>query len=95
MLHATQLLNRRPPFGHEVLAYVKQLPQYTIEITQGNVVPSDGQSPVELELSIKCGLLHDMTDAPQPQKGEMRFREAAIVLTLTSDLDFVDFSRIA
>lgn len=87
-------MNRRPPFGQEVLAYLKQLPQYTVEVTEVNVVPSDGQSPVEVELSIECGLLCDLTDAPQPRKGKLRFREATVVVTVTSDLDYVDFSRI-
>ncbi|KAI0690593.1 hypothetical protein BC835DRAFT_1407505 [Cytidiella melzeri] len=94
-LRIETLLNRRPPFGHEVLAYVKQLPQYKVVITETNVTPSDGKSPVEVELVIQCGLLHELADAPQPKKGKSHFREATMVVTVTSDLDYVDFRRIS
>lgn len=90
-----QLLNRRPPFGHEVLAFVKQLPQYSLDVTELSVTPSDGKSPVEVELSIDCGLVSDLTEAPKPRKGKLRFRESSLVVIVNSDLDFVDFRRIS
>jgi ATP-dependent DNA helicase HFM1/MER3 len=88
------LLNRKPPFGHEVIAYVKQLPRYKLEISESGITPSDGTSPVEVELLVQCGLVDDIASVPQPRKGKMRFREATMLVTVTSDLDYIDFRRI-
>ncbi|KAJ7827539.1 hypothetical protein B0H14DRAFT_2814688 [Mycena olivaceomarginata] len=53
------LLNRRSPFGHEVLASVKELPQYTLAVQELGVHSNGGKNPVELELSITCGVAVD------------------------------------
>lgn len=89
-----QLLNRKPPFGHEILACVEQYPEYTLEIKEAHVTPSDGESAVEVELLVECGLLQEIADAPRSKKGKSKFREATVLITVTSDLDFVDFRRI-
>ena len=78
-----------------MLAFVKQLPQYSLEITEVNVTPSDGKSPVEVELSIDCGIVCDLTQAAQPRKGKSKFRESTLVLIVNSDLDYIDFRRIS
>ncbi|KAH9857195.1 P-loop containing nucleoside triphosphate hydrolase protein [Lenzites betulinus] len=86
-------LNRKPPFGHDILASVNQLPQYTVGITEIDTTPQkDG---VEVELSIDCGLVRDVK-APKTKKNKKQRRwDLTMVLTLTSDNNFVDFRRIS
>lgn len=91
---ALQLLNRRPPFGNEVLASVKQMPMYALTITEENVRARGGNNPIEVGLSIECRILnHDVYDKSH-KKSKFRGQDMTIVLTVNSDLDFVDFRRI-
>ncbi|CAL1705677.1 unnamed protein product [Somion occarium] len=93
-LRLEQLLNRRPPFGNELLASVKQLPEYFLEVSEVDVATQNGEGPVEVELSIKCGLLHDEGVGAKPKKSRSKGQDWTVVLTVNSDLDFVDFRRI-
>ncbi|KAJ6531293.1 hypothetical protein B0H19DRAFT_1242397 [Mycena capillaripes] len=87
------LLNRRPPFGHEVLASVRELPQYTLVVKEVEVHSNGGKDPVEIELSITCGLALEPSNGPKGKKQKGRTQMTAI-LTLTSDSEMVDFRRI-
>ncbi|KAJ7709458.1 hypothetical protein B0H17DRAFT_1190666 [Mycena rosella] len=87
------LLNRRPPFGNEVLASVKELPQYTLAIKEVDVQTNGGKDPVEIELAITCGLEVEPLNPSKGRKQKGRTQMTAI-LTLTSDLEFIDFRRI-
>ncbi|KIP12314.1 hypothetical protein PHLGIDRAFT_330071 [Phlebiopsis gigantea 11061_1 CR5-6] len=88
------LLNRRPPFGHQVLAIVNQFPQYYIEVEEIGTTHSDGSSPVEVELAVTCGLLDDSdTGAGLPKKSKSKYKDMTQILTVSSDLDYVDFRR--
>jgi ATP-dependent DNA helicase HFM1/MER3 len=92
-----QLLNRRPPFGLEVLASARELPEYSLSITEVEVTSSlGGQKPVEVELSVECSLMadHSTAGASKAKKQQGRGSNMTTVLTLTSDLDFIDFRRI-
>jgi ATP-dependent DNA helicase HFM1/MER3 len=90
-------LNRRPPFGFEVLASARELPEYSLSITEVDVRSSVGsQKPVEVELSVECSLVTDHFSAgpSKAKKHQGRGSNMTTVLTLTSDLDFIDFRRI-
>ncbi|KAJ6490475.1 hypothetical protein DFH09DRAFT_1003499 [Mycena vulgaris] len=87
------LLNRRPPFGNEVLASVNELPQYTLAIKEVEVHSNGGKDPVEIELSITCGLAVEQLNPSKGRKQKGRTQMTAI-LTLTSDSEMVDFRRI-
>ncbi|KAI9069106.1 P-loop containing nucleoside triphosphate hydrolase protein [Trametes sanguinea] len=88
-----KLLNRKPPFGHEVLASVDQLPRYTVTISEEDMsVQKDG---VEVELSIECGLAQNMKNQKAKKGKKQRRWDMTLVLTLTSDNTFVDFRRIS
>ncbi|KAF7337997.1 ATP-dependent DNA helicase MER3 [Mycena venus] len=87
------LLNRRAPFGHEILACVKEFPQYTLAVKEIGVSSNGGKDPVEVELSITCGLAVEQSNGPKGKKLKGRTQMTAI-LTLTSDLEMVDFRRI-
>ncbi|THG99966.1 hypothetical protein EW026_g2490 [Hermanssonia centrifuga] len=88
------LLGRRPPFGNEILALIKQLPRYSLNVTQTNVNPSDGKNPVEVDISVDCGLLEE-AGCGDRKKNKTKARNATLIVTVTSDLDFIDFRRIS
>ncbi|KIY42928.1 P-loop containing nucleoside triphosphate hydrolase protein [Fistulina hepatica ATCC 64428] len=86
------LLNRKPPFGHEIIASLNEMPQYALKLKEIEVTASDGKKPVQVELNIECGLLVPRTKSNN--KSPRSFDMTAI-LTLTSDMDFIDFRRIS
>ncbi|KAJ7172122.1 Sec63 Brl domain-containing protein [Mycena filopes] len=90
------LLNRRSPFGHEVLAAVREFPQYTLAIQEIEVHSNGGKDPVEIELSISCGFVAvEPTSGSKGKKARGRtYTQMTAILTVTSDLEMVDFRRI-
>jgi hypothetical protein len=84
------LLNRKPPFGTDVISMAKSLPRYSLSVTERSISSGEFGS-VEVKLSIQCGLLEEVD-----RKGKRKAlgRDITYVLTLTSDLTFVDFRRI-
>ncbi|OJA17319.1 hypothetical protein AZE42_04133 [Rhizopogon vesiculosus] len=81
------------PFGFEVLAAANELPKYFLALKDVKVSPSDGSSPVDIELSIECGIIWDNRASKASKK-----RSSAgmtTLLTITSDFVFVDFRRIS
>ncbi|KAI6045611.1 hypothetical protein EDC04DRAFT_2888628 [Pisolithus marmoratus] len=90
-----ELLNRRPPFGSEVLAAAKEFPRYFLNVKETRTVPGDGKNPVEVELSIECGLVPDSMVSRKVKVPKRAGAEMTTILTLTSDLIFIDFRRIA
>jgi ATP-dependent DNA helicase HFM1/MER3 len=88
--HSTQLLSRRPPFGREVLSSVMALPSYTLKLDEKRV-RGGGSDPLEVELCVQCGL---SVDSQPSKQRNTKYHDITNVLTLTSDLDFVDFRRI-
>lgn len=91
-IHKPQLLNRRPPFGHEVLASVREMPQYMLHIVEENVSTFGGRKPVEIDLRITCSLKEPLI-ASTKQK-QRKSIGPTTVLTVTSELEFIDFRRI-
>ncbi|KLO07339.1 P-loop containing nucleoside triphosphate hydrolase protein [Schizopora paradoxa] len=88
------LLNRRPPFGHEILAFVNDLPQYDVSIVENGVRTFGGKRPVEVDLDITCSILATSNaKGSRNTKQKSRSSGMASILTLTSDLDFIDFRR--
>ena len=88
-----QLLNRKPPFGQELLATVNQLPQYTITITESYISTQD--DGVEVTLSMECGLVRDIKPSKAKKAKKQKRWDMTLVLTLTSDHTFIDFRRIS
>ncbi|KAI0807705.1 P-loop containing nucleoside triphosphate hydrolase protein [Fomes fomentarius] len=88
-----QLLNRKSPFGYEVLAAVNQLPQFTLDVIEDGV--STGKNGVEVELSIVCGLVREVKACGSKKNKKHKRHDMAMVLTLTSDNNFIDFRRIS
>ncbi|KAG1761698.1 Sec63 Brl domain-containing protein [Suillus occidentalis] len=94
-LRLEELLNRRSPFGSEVLLAAKELPNYFLALTELKVSPSDGKSPVEVELSVECGLLLDKRTSTGSKKQKRGGFDMTTLLTITSDFVFIDFRRIS
>ncbi|KAI0062246.1 P-loop containing nucleoside triphosphate hydrolase protein [Artomyces pyxidatus] len=90
------LLNRKPGFGHAVLASLAELPQYTLKLTEISISAPGGGQPVEIDLAIECGVVVGDRPSykPRGQKNRGHY-DMTIVLTLTSDMDFIDFRRIS
>ncbi|TFY71871.1 hypothetical protein EVG20_g1121 [Dentipellis fragilis] len=90
------LLNRKQPgFGYNVLAAVADLPQYFLKVTNGSVQTSEGQGPVEIELTIECGLKAEgSATVAKSKKYKPYALDYTSILTLTSDMELVDFRRI-
>lgn len=93
-LNCHQLLNRRSPFGLEVLTSVRELPQYHLNIKEVSVSSDGGNTPVTVELSVECGLADAPTKGTKTKKHKGRSMDMTAVLTMTSDLDLLDFRRI-
>ncbi|KAG1756350.1 DEAD-domain-containing protein, partial [Suillus paluster] len=94
-LRLEELLNRRSPFGSEVLLAANELPKYFLALTEAKVSPSDGKSPIDVELSIECGLLLDKRASTVSKKQKKSGFDMTSLLTITSDFVFVDFRRIS
>ncbi|KAH8117083.1 P-loop containing nucleoside triphosphate hydrolase protein [Phellopilus nigrolimitatus] len=92
------LLNRRPPYGHEVLAFVQDMPQYELKITASKDAISSyaGRKPVSVELTVECRIL-DALIGKKAKSNKQRSRSLGMtsILTTTSDMDFIDFRRIS
>ncbi|KAF9265706.1 P-loop containing nucleoside triphosphate hydrolase protein, partial [Marasmius fiardii PR-910] len=95
-LRLEALLNRRPPFGLQLLAAVKEFPLYSLKVVEKELYSGGGKKPVEVILGISCGLLEAPGDASSKVKKTKptRFANMTVVLTLTSDNQFIDFRRI-
>lgn len=77
-----------------MLAAAREFPSYTLKITELKVHSDGGRTPVDVELSIECGLAEE-TGPTKAKKQKSRFTHMTSVLTLTSDNVFVDFRRIS
>jgi ATP-dependent DNA helicase HFM1/MER3 len=78
-----------------MLAAIREFPTYSLSVSEARVESTGGSGPVVIELSIQCGLTEDPSVAKRAvkkQKGRSICMTA--VLTLTSDLELVDFRRI-
>ncbi|PCH39269.1 nucleoside triphosphate hydrolase protein [Wolfiporia cocos MD-104 SS10] len=89
-----KLLNRHPPFGYEVLAALRQFPQYVLKITEKRISTHTEKKAVEVDLSIECGLVLETESHLKTKTVENRFADMTTVLALTLDLGFIDFRRV-
>ena len=93
LLMKLQLLNRRSPFGFGVLASAAEFPQYSLSVKETDIF-SDGTNPVQVHLLIGCGLVNEVLPSIKPKKASRHAMSITVVLTLTSDMDMIDFRRI-
>ncbi|THH19463.1 hypothetical protein EW146_g1691 [Bondarzewia mesenterica] len=91
-LRLDAILNRKPGFGHEILAMAADLPRYRLTVKEISMDTS-GDS-VDVELSIECSLILDAAPSTKLKKNKWRHVDMTTLLTVTSDLDYIDFRRI-
>jgi len=69
----------------------QQLPDYTVEVAEKNVLSSGGREPVEITLSVSIALRSmDREDATNKRSKGLGMTSC---LVLTSDCHLVDFRR--
>ncbi|KAF4576318.1 Sec63 [Pleurotus pulmonarius] len=93
-LRIETLLNRRPPFGLDLMNSLKSFPQYFIKLKETDTTTYGGQSQVEkVSMLIECGLKAEWV---KPKSGRHKANGASMtsILTVTSDLEFIDYRRI-
>jgi ATP-dependent DNA helicase HFM1/MER3 len=73
---------------------VRELPRYDLQISVADVRSDGGHSPVRVELSVECKLLGDNEGNIKTRKHKGRRTDWTSILTLTSDLGFIDYRRI-
>jgi ATP-dependent DNA helicase HFM1/MER3 len=66
-----------------------------LKITEVEVSSGGGKKPVEIDLSIECGLEEEQASRFKAKKQKGRGINMTAILTVTSDMDFVDFRRIS
>ncbi|KAI9571366.1 DEAD-domain-containing protein [Boletus coccyginus] len=93
-LRIEELLNRRPPFGFEVLAAANEFPRYFLDIKELRSIRSKGNSPVEVEFVVQCGLTFGDSVPQRFKKPKSGKTEMTTLLIVTSDMVFIDFRRI-
>jgi ATP-dependent DNA helicase HFM1/MER3 len=74
------------------LKSLAELPQYQVKITELSTKADGGKSPVRVELRVACGLVTNNKSIGY--KSRDRGFDMSFVLTVTSDLELLDFRRI-
>ncbi|KAF8334682.1 uncharacterized protein EI90DRAFT_3121120 [Cantharellus anzutake] len=82
------LLNKKHPFGRELIQQAASLPDYIVGISEDNVVAEGGAKPVLVTLSVSISLHHAMI------LDKVKALGYTSVLTTTSDCRLIDFRRI-
>ncbi|KAG9103376.1 Sec63 [Ceratobasidium sp. 370] len=87
------LLNRRPPFGSDLVSAARSLPRYSISIVETSTAINHAKSALDVTLSIAIS-------AKLSQGKVNRFSKnfdtrSSSVLTVLSDNQYVDFRRIS
>ncbi|KAH9060008.1 P-loop containing nucleoside triphosphate hydrolase protein [Lactarius vividus] len=88
------LLNKKQASGHKILVAVRELPQYSVTIDELSVVHSTSDSPIDVELDIQCSVSWEGASSKPKAHKNRHFADMTYVLTVTSDLEFIDFRRI-
>ncbi|VDB82695.1 unnamed protein product [Peniophora sp. CBMAI 1063] len=87
-----EIMSRKAGTGFTVLKSLAEMPRYRLEITELSTVSHGGAGPVSVKLKVKCGLLLDKGQKLKSKSG--RGYDATSVLSVTSDLDLIDYRRI-
>ncbi|KAJ1309146.1 hypothetical protein OPQ81_004819 [Rhizoctonia solani] len=92
-IEMVKLLNRRPPFGSDIISSARTLPAYSVLVEELSSTANKVAKTVEVELlvtvSVKCASLKD-NHAPKGFDARV-----TSILTITSDNQFIDFRRIS
>ncbi|KZV62156.1 P-loop containing nucleoside triphosphate hydrolase protein [Peniophora sp. CONT] len=87
-----EIMSRKSGTGFTVLKSLSEMPRYRLEIIELSTTSHGGTSPVSVKLSVKCSLLLGKNQKLKSKSG--RGYDATSVLSVTSDLDLIDYRRI-
>ncbi|KAF8315130.1 P-loop containing nucleoside triphosphate hydrolase protein, partial [Clavulina sp. PMI_390] len=87
------LLNRKPPFGREIVSAAVALPEYMLKISEDDVRSNAGRDPVKIHLSIDISLRSE-PQLKRPNGKKQKGLGMTSFLTVTSENSFIDFRRI-
>ena len=97
LLTIEQLLNKKQASGDKILSAAKDLPQYFLTIhelaVEHNTVANGNAVDVEVDIHCSVSLGSASSSKSKGQKTR-HYHDMTYILTVTSDLDFVDFRRI-
>jgi ATP-dependent DNA helicase HFM1/MER3 len=63
-------------------------------VKETDIFSGSGTDPVQVHLLIECGFVNEVQPSIKPKKQSRYAMSIAVILTLTSDLDLIDFRRI-
>ncbi|CAE6451269.1 unnamed protein product [Rhizoctonia solani] len=86
------LLNRRPPFGSDLISSARALPSYSVSVEELSSAANKAANTVNIELLVTVSAKYASTEDNRAPKGfDARVTS---ILTITSDNQFIDFRRI-
>lgn len=87
-----KLLNRKAPFGRDVVEAAQQLPDFLAQLTEEDITTPGGSKPVEVTLTVRVGLRNP--PSPNVDRGKKKGLGMTSLLVVTSDHQLLDFRRI-
>jgi len=89
-------LLKRTGIGHRIIDAAEAIPRYQVTIEEQNIISSgEGQTGVDVELSVTCALVNPEALGKGSTKGKLKtFGDTTSILTISSDFDMVDYRRI-
>jgi ATP-dependent DNA helicase HFM1/MER3 len=97
ILTVEQLLNKKQASGHKILSSVREFPLYSVSIHELAVAHSTvtTDNAVDVEVEIQCSVsLEGASSSKSKVQKSRHYHDMTYILTLTSDMDFIDFRRI-
>jgi ATP-dependent DNA helicase HFM1/MER3 len=92
-----QLLNKKQASGHKILSAVRELPQYFVtihELAVAHTTVASGNA-IDVEVDIGCSVsLESGSSSKSKGQKSRHYQDMTYILTVTSDLEFIDFRRI-
>ncbi|KAF9516347.1 hypothetical protein BS47DRAFT_677419 [Hydnum rufescens UP504] len=88
------LLNRKPPFGRDIISIVQDFPDYILGIDEEAVTSDGGRNPVVATINISISLQPIASPSAGSKKKKRKGLGMTSILVLTSDSHFEDFRRI-
>ncbi|EUC66319.1 P-loop nucleoside triphosphate hydrolase, putative [Rhizoctonia solani AG-3 Rhs1AP] len=86
------LLNRRPPFGSDIISSSRTLPSYSIIVEELTSTTNKAANTVDVELLVTVSA--ECTSAKDNHAPKGFDARVTSILTITSDNQFIDFRRI-
>lgn len=86
------MLNRRSPFGSDIISITRTLPAYSVFVEELSSAANKATNTVNIELLVTVSAKYTPTKDNHTPKGfDTRVTS---ILTITSDNQFIDFRRI-